>query len=407
MSCAYGRAFKGGVSVVAAMVLAFWGEACGPTGRAVGEPCWENGDCQSGICRNFVCQSVGATDVTDSGVDSAVPSDPGRDFSVQDLAVEDSAVIDTSSPDEDAVIPSETGESGCLNPDLGLVEDNGETDLTGQPDHGDGGPGDIVLDDGGLIPSDDGQVFDNTGDELELSDDGANDDSSVPDDGAEPDTGVDVHDAQTEQCPLDMVAINNSYCIDRYEASRSDATSTSAGTSASMATSRAGVMPWFPVTYEIAQAACVAVGKRTCRTAEIQGVCDGGIGRAYVYGNAYNPTTCNGIDTYCDCSSENCVELDECPYQGCYLWSPEGVYRQGCRGWFGAKPTGSFANCVDSHGVYDINGNVWELVDVGNGESWYKGGAYNCSDSRTLHRCDGMYQNISAKGFRCCRDIGR
>jgi formylglycine-generating enzyme required for sulfatase activity len=55
--------------------------------------------------------------------------------------------------------------------------------------------------------------------------------------------------------------------------------------------------------------------------------------------------------------------------------------------------------------VYDINGNVWELADTNDGLEHFRGGAYNCSDSEALHRCDhdGTW-GPSARGFRCCKD---
>ena len=45
-------------------------------------------------------------------------------------------------------------------------------------------------------------------------------------------------------CPAEMVAVGLSYCIDGYEASRSDATATDQGQDTSIAKSRPGVMPW-------------------------------------------------------------------------------------------------------------------------------------------------------------------
>jgi formylglycine-generating enzyme required for sulfatase activity len=69
-------------------------------------------------------------------------------------------------------------------------------------------------------------------------------------------------------------------------------------------------------------------------------------------------------------------------------------------------PTASFPGCVDAYGALDVNGNVWELVDTTDGLAHYRGGAYNCSDSEALHRCDhdGTW-NPSARGFRCCQDL--
>lgn len=205
-------------------------------------------------------------------------------------------------------------------------------------------------------------------------------------------------------CPADMVLIADQFCLDKYEASRVDATASSQGSDTSMANSKAGVIPWFPVDLATATAACLAAGKRVCTEAEMNHACGGTDGHAYVYGDTYSATICNGIDAFCNCSAPPCSDLEICPYPHCQSSDPEGVWGQGCGAYFHVTPTGSFPDCQNSDGAFDINGNVWELVDIGNEESWYKGGAYNCSNSEYLHDCGGLFQNISAKGFRCCRD---
>jgi len=67
--------------------------------------------------------------------------------------------------------------------------------------------------------------------------------------------------------------------------------------------------------------------------------------------------------------------------------------------------TGSFPRCANKHGVYDLNGNVWEVVESADGTVQLRGGAYDCADSELLHRCDYVPDWIpAAQGFRCCRD---
>ena len=205
-------------------------------------------------------------------------------------------------------------------------------------------------------------------------------------------------------CPDDMVPVEGTTCIDQYEASRPDATATSAGTSTALATSRSGVRPWFPVTFATAQAACAAAGKRLCTAAELYQTCAGPEGHVYVYGDTYSADTCNGIDAFCDCASPQCAGLDLCPYPHCRSKGPTGVYGDGCGAMFHVAPTGSFPGCVNTYGAYDITGNVWELADAGDGQAWFMGGAYNCGNSEVLHRCIQLRKDISAKGFRCCRD---
>lgn len=205
-------------------------------------------------------------------------------------------------------------------------------------------------------------------------------------------------------CPVDMVPIGETTCLDRFEASRPDATAASKGTDTSQATSRAGVLPWFPADITTARAACAAAGKRLCREDEIRTACKGPAETAYTYGNTYAPATCNGIDTFCHCDSANCAGAQPCPYPGCYNRGPDGVVGKGCGAALRVMPTGSFPGCVNEYGAYDLSGNVWELVDRGSNEAWFMGGAFNCMDSQAQHRCDSLVQGVSARGFRCCAD---
>lgn len=209
---------------------------------------------------------------------------------------------------------------------------------------------------------------------------------------------------EASPCPVGMVLVGDATCLDRFEASRPDATGSSMGTDTSKATSRAGVLPWFPVNIATARAACAAAGKRLCKADEMRTACKGPQGTTYAYGNTYAPETCNGIDTYCNCDSERCAGVLPCPYPGCYNRGTDGVVGNGCGASQRVMPTGSFPRCVNEYGAFDLSGNVWELVDRGNDESWYMGGAFNCIDSESLHRCDSLVQNISARGFRCCAE---
>jgi formylglycine-generating enzyme required for sulfatase activity len=130
--------------------------------------------------------------------------------------------------------------------------------------------------------------------------------------------------------------------------------------------------PWFPgrLTLDDLRAACRGAGKRLCTAAEWVTVCRGPRDLEYCYGDAYNPTTCNGIDAFGRTSFHYTV-------------------------------TGAFPECTNEYGIFDINGNVWEMTDDG----MTRGGAYNCGDSASLHRCSFSIDPaaIIAIGFRCCR----
>jgi hypothetical protein len=206
-------------------------------------------------------------------------------------------------------------------------------------------------------------------------------------------------EAESLVCPDDMASVCGSFCIDVYEASRPDADATSGGTDESRATSREGVLPWryeegsgLEVTHEIARAACEAAGKRLCTVQEWEATCAGLSGSAYVYGDEYDPATCNSTDTFCD-------EVGCDVYPFCY---------RDCDPDFRLVPTGSFPDCANLFGVYDLAGNLWEAVDATDGQDHFRGGAYNCGDPPLAHSCG--YDGLSAffvpfvKGFRCCAD---
>ncbi len=178
----------------------------------------------------------------------------------------------------------------------------------------------------------------------------------------------------TVNCPEDMVAICG-YCMDIYEASRKDASETNSGRDDSVAQSRQGVLPWLNMTHDEARAACVAAGKRLCTRKEWVKACRGPNDTEYPYGDAYQTETCNGIDTF-------------------------------GRGNQHLMPIGSFPDCTNGYGIFDISGNAWEIdEDMPN---LVHGGAYNCIDSRRLHQCSYNATSPSAPatnvGFRCCSD---
>ncbi len=228
-----------------------------------------------------------------------------------------------------------------------------------------------------------------TGDsEADADADADADSDSDSDSDADADTGPLVG------CPSDMVSIEDLFCIDTWEASRQDATADSSGSDESVATSRQGVKPWKISSNEAAEKACQAADKRLCTPDEWYQACIGPAETAYAYGDSYEASTCNGIDTYCDCGGDACPDCTE-PYAGCY---------SACGGSYSLLPTGSFPDCTNGYGVFDINGNLWEHI-AGGDKTTVRGGAYNCGDSEAFHRCDYIPGwTPSALGFRCCHD---
>ena len=189
-------------------------------------------------------------------------------------------------------------------------------------------------------------------------------------------------------CPEGMVPVENQFCIDAFEASRPDATSTSTGSDESMAVSVGGVTPWKVYSLEEAEAACQAAGKRLCEPEEWYQACTGPEEYTYTYGDTYVADACNGIDTHCECD-------DGEHYEGCY---------SECGGAYYMVATGSMSDCTNGYGVYDMSGNLWEYV-AGAADDEVRGGAYNCGDSAATHQCGfELTWTPSARGFRCCHD---
>ncbi len=181
----------------------------------------------------------------------------------------------------------------------------------------------------------------------------------------------------TFKCPEGMASIMDVFCIDKYEASRADATATFEGSSTERAYSRPGVKPWnIGNDNAAAERACQAAGKRLCSPTEWEYACHGPENTVYAYGDTYDPKICNGLDTF---------------------------EKRG----FHITPTGSFENCTNAWGVYDMNGNLWEHTANGNA-STVRGGAFNCVDSMGNHKCSYIPQTWSplSMGFRCCLDWG-
>ena len=194
-------------------------------------------------------------------------------------------------------------------------------------------------------------------------------------------------------CPEGMASVCGSFCMDIYEASRPDATATQAGTNTSMAVSRAGVMPWTSgtLTTTNAVAACTAAGKRLCTSQEWKATCEGQDQLVYVYGNEYDPAICNSRDTYCD---------PDCGvYKDCYKDCPFDHH---------LMPAGSFPDCTNEFGVFDLSGNTWEVVLAADNADHFHGGAFDCGDPTLAHTCsyDGTAAGTfpATRGFRCCTD---
>jgi len=189
----------------------------------------------------------------------------------------------------------------------------------------------------------------------------------------------------------DMVHIQRDgldFYIYRYEASRPDATPSSAGASDARPCSSAQVLPWGGVTFPDAQAACTRVGKRLCTAEEWQAACEGPDDLAYPYGDAYQADACNGVDT------------DGIPGGG-----DDDVLLQ----------AGAMMQCVSPEGLFDMSGNLREWTNdlrgtTSMGDDVYvvRGGEFQTPWPGLTCAFDLSQAAASVPlptvGFRCCSD---
>ena len=166
-----------------------------------------------------------------------------------------------------------------------------------------------------------------------------------------------------------------------YEASRPNASATSAGTLNTRACSRANVMPWSDVTYDEAVAACAAAGARLCTESEWQTACQCGTPCAFGMTSCttYTAGDCNGKD-----------------FPGTQP-DTDGVIA-----------TRSLAQCrAGAGGMFDMSGNLREWTQARSpGVLPLRGGSFDsvplalrCDFDFTV--ADGTFR-YGNTGFRCC-----
>ncbi len=322
---------------------------------------------------------------------------------------------DDATPDGDSDgVDYETSADGDIDDESGASDSDSEFSADAENSESGGCMGDIDYEavretDGGEAP----EYADSDGDaEVDAFEDSESDDSQPDGDDDSDAAEHDVTEEAPDACPSDMVRINN-YCIDRYEASRPDAGSSDAGDDESRAVSRAGVLPWYVNPMNAAhleefEEACLAAGKHLCTAEEWFESCNGPENSTYVWGNSFERETCNNVNTFCDdyCIGngiplENCNLSDNCGY------SCGATSRVNC---FHVAPTGSFPDCTNAYGTYDVNGNVWEVVpvatEVDSRGYMVRGGAFNCGGASDRLKCDfnAGWEALYA-GFRCCKPI--
>ncbi|MEK6969804.1 MAG: DUF2272 domain-containing protein [Nanoarchaeota archaeon] len=252
-------------------------------------------------------------------------------------------------------------------------------------------------------------------------------------------------------CPEGMANIDNKYCIDKWEASIVDKNNPSQPASifypadnswanvyynkwvngwegtlpnneyknmpsrgseaqsgfAPLAVTKEGVIPNMHVSKEIAEQACANAGKRLCSQEEWLKGCQGPSGTNYPYGNNYIQGNCNMQSNKYPPATvgwTNIIPADKFdpsdPRNGQAAVNIEGV-----------KKTGSYPECTNAYGVYDMVGNLAEVVSTpsSSGKALFLGSAFmrdnDLSCTTGSIGAHGVTYTDYSFGFRCCADL--
>ena len=156
-------------------------------------------------------------------------------------------------------------------------------------------------------------------------------------------------------CPNDMSAVED-FCVDQFEFPNIK-----------------NVEPIADATFSQAIEACSQHGKHLCTDTEWTKACQGSLHQRWPYGDSYIEKQCN---------DHGWIESDT----------------QGA-----ATPSGHFANCRTSEGIFDMSGNLWEWTDANQptlrGGSWQLSAGLGQCRSNTQTTAD---YHAGEVGFRCC-----
>ena len=224
-------------------------------------------------------------------------------------------------------------------------------------------------------------------------------------------------------CPENMSYIDKlgGYCIDQYEASKPDATLSSAGSDTSMATSKPNVLPWVSVTLTAARTACVNAGKHLCSSEEW-------LGAGNIQGQVYNlPADLSSVGSNYNCNTNSICGGVACPtsLNTSLCVSAEGVYdmvgnvREWCNevvntikpcnvgsnGYCYANSTGGWQTSTSSATTLYGNDGVYFLANSQSNRAVNRGGRWNSGALAGLFYASLYYEPSypdSNIGFRCC-----
>lgn len=230
---------------------------------------------------------------------------------------------------------------------------------------------------------------------------------------ASPEASVDTSpppDSAPGPCPPLMVLVQDTFCVDRYEAALEEQVAgggwqpaspyLTVGTRTVRAVPAKGLVPQGYISGAEAAAACAAAGKRLCNSAEWLAACRGPQQTTYPYGDTYQPGACN--DDYPGHPVVDFFGTSTGVWDAQHMNDPGINQQPGTVAQGGAHP-----GCVSHFGVFDLHGNLHEWVSDAAGT--FRGGFYadakingdGCLYDTTAH---GFTYHDYSTGFRCCKD---
>jgi formylglycine-generating enzyme required for sulfatase activity len=196
------------------------------------------------------------------------------------------------------------------------------------------------------------------------------------------------------KCPNDMVLVDSSFCMDKYEWPNKKGVKP-------LITASGLPHPKDKKNPMDATRLCKSVGKRVCKAPEWIDACKGPKKTKYTWGNKDPKLYVKGKKVKQPCNYDKMYRtVDEMKV---YLRDKKELKRLDQR-----EPSGYRKECTSHYGAMDMNGNVEEWVEhpTKKGRMCLAGGHWSrlkaCSSLLCGHDARWYYYST---GFRCCKDV--